>query len=212
VTAVRATGRVPPRPGQADMRDLAALPVPERLIKVSTRLFARHGYEATSVQQIVDAAGVTKGALYHHFASKDDLLYEVYHRVLGAQRARLDELAAGPGAADQRLRAVIADVIETSVANLDELIVFFRSQHLLTADQQKLVRAERRRYHDRVRTLVEEGQAAGVFSREVPADVAVQFCYGAINQIASWYHRDGVLSAAQIGAHFDRLVLSGLRP
>jgi AcrR family transcriptional regulator len=193
------------------MRDLAALPLPERLIKVSTRLFAQHGYEATSVQQIVDAAGVTKGALYHHFASKDDLLYEVYHRVLGAQRARLDELAGGPGPADERLRAVIADAIESSVANLDELIVFFRSQHLLPAAQQKSVRAERRRYHDRVRDLVEEGQAAGVFSRDVPADVVVQFCYGAINQIGSWYRHDGALSATELGAQFDRLVLSGLR-
>ena len=40
-----------------------ALPIPDKLMQVSVELFAEHGYAQTSVQQIVDAAGVTKGAL-----------------------------------------------------------------------------------------------------------------------------------------------------
>ncbi len=72
-------------------------PVKERLLNVATRLFARHGFEGTSVQDIVDAAGVTKGAMYHYYGSKDDLLYEVYHQVLTMQTSHLDEIAAGPG-------------------------------------------------------------------------------------------------------------------
>jgi AcrR family transcriptional regulator len=172
----------------------AALPLPQRLVTIATRLFAAHGYEATSVQQIVEAAGVTKGALYHHFTSKDDLLYEVYHRVLADQMRRLEEIANGPGDAAQRLTAVVADVIVTSIANLDELIVFFRSLHLLPAEQQKTVRSERRRYHQRVRRLVEEGQRSGVLTRE----------------IGTWYHLGGPLSAEDVASHFDRLMLSGL--
>ena len=58
--------------GRADGK--AARPaVKERLLNVATRLFARHGFESTSVQDIVDAAGVTKGAMYHYYGSKDDL-------------------------------------------------------------------------------------------------------------------------------------------
>lgn len=190
----------------------AALPLPQRLVTVAIRLFAAQGYEATSVQQIVEAAGVTKGALYHHFTSKDDLLYEIYHRVLGEQTRRLEEIANGPGDPAQRLAAVVADVIATSVANLDQLIVFFRSMHLLPDAQRRTVRAERRRYHLRVRRLVEEGQRAGVITRDVPADLAVHFVYGAINQIGTWYHAGGPMSADDVAAHFDRLVLSGLRP
>lgn len=196
----------------ATKRTEAALPLPQRLVTVATRLFAAQGYDATSVQEIVEAAGVTKGALYHHFTSKDDLLYEVYHRVLADQMRRLEEIAYGPGDAAQRLTAVVADVIATSIANLDELTVFFRSLHLLPEEQQRTVRAERRRYHQRVRRLVEEGQRSGVLTRDVPADLAVHFVYGAINQIGTWYHRGGPLSAEQIAGHFDRLVLSGLRP
>jgi len=45
-----------------------------RLLLVATQLFARHGYEAVGVQQLVEAAGVTKPTLYHYFGSKRGLL------------------------------------------------------------------------------------------------------------------------------------------
>ena len=48
--------------------------MPERLLRAATTLFAEHGFDGTSVQEIVEAAGVTKGAMYHYFASKEDLL------------------------------------------------------------------------------------------------------------------------------------------
>jgi AcrR family transcriptional regulator len=181
------------------------------LVAVATQLFAAQGYEATSVQQIVEAAGVTKGGFYHHFASKDELLYEVYHRVLAEQTRRLEALADGPGDPAERLGAVVADVIATSAANIDELTVYLRSAHALPKAQHDAVRAERRRYHQRVRRLVEEGQRCGTFTTDVPADVAVHFVYGAINQLVTWYRRDGALSAAELAAHFDRLLLTGLQ-
>jgi AcrR family transcriptional regulator len=187
------------------------VPLRGRLVTVATGLFAAQGYDATSVQQIVHAAGATKGGFYHHFASKDELLFEVYHRVLAEQTRRLEEIASGPGDPAQRLTAVVADVIATSVDNLDELTVYLRSAHALPEDQRAAMRAERRRYHLRVRRLIEEGQRSGAFTADVPADVAVHFVYGAINQLVTWYRRGGKLSPADLAAHFDRLILSGLR-
>ncbi len=68
--------------------------IPTKLRRVSVELFAEYGYAQTSVQQIVDAAGVTKGALYHYFKSKDDLLFDIYDRLLSLQREHLDEIVA----------------------------------------------------------------------------------------------------------------------
>jgi AcrR family transcriptional regulator len=109
-------------------------PVKERLLRVATRLFARHGFEGTSVQDIVDAAGVTKGAMYHYYDSKDDLLYEVYQKLLTMQTSQLEAIAAGPGTPEERLRGAAVDVVRTSLDNLDDMIVFFRSLHMLPAD------------------------------------------------------------------------------
>ena len=125
-------------------------PVPQRLLAVATRLFAEQGFEMTSVQQIVDAAGVTKGAMYHYFDSKDDLLYEIYARLLRVQTARMEVAADSDAPVAERLHAVAADVVATTAANLDDTVIFFRSMHLLHPDKQAEVRAQRRRYHERV--------------------------------------------------------------
>ncbi|HEY7484247.1 MAG TPA: TetR/AcrR family transcriptional regulator [Streptosporangiaceae bacterium] len=188
-----------------------APPLPERLLAVATRLFAEKGFEATSVQEIVESAGVTKGAMYHYFASKDDLLYEIYHRLLMMQTRRLEQFADGKGTAEERLRAAAVDVLDTSFLHLDDLTVFFRSMHLLPQEKRKTVRAERRRYHERFRALVEEGQAAGLFRRDVPADIVVQFFFGAVHQLSTWYHPSGQLAAHEVSEYYVGLLLDGLQ-
>jgi AcrR family transcriptional regulator len=192
-------------------RSAAGRPVKERLLSVATRLFARNGFEGTSVQDIVDAAGVTKGAMYHYYGSKDDLLFEVYHQLLTMQTTRLNEIAKGEGSAEDRLRAAAIDVVESSVENLDDMIVFFRSLHMLPEDRQTQIRAERRAYHDQFRSLVEEGMAAGTFRTDLPADIVVHFYLSTVNQLGSWYKPDGVLTAHEVGEQYTELLLAGLR-
>jgi AcrR family transcriptional regulator len=186
-------------------------PVKERLLHVATRLFARHGFESTSVQDIVDAAGVTKGAMYHYYGSKDDLLYEVYHQLLTMQMSRLTDIVKGTGSAEERLRAAAIDVVESSLANLDDMIVFFRSLHMLPDDRQTQVRAERRAYHDQFRGLVEEGMAAGTFRTEVSADIVVHYFLSTVNQLGSWFRPDGPLTPRMVGEEYSDLLLGGLR-
>lgn len=54
----------------------------KRILDVSTKLFFEKGYEQTSLQDIIDGlGGMTKGAIYHHFASKEDILIAVVNRM-----------------------------------------------------------------------------------------------------------------------------------
>ena len=185
-------------------------PVKERLLRVATRLFARHGFEGTSVQDIVDAAGVTKGAMYHYYGSKDDLLYEVYHQLLSMQTAHLDEIASGPGTAEDRLRAAAADVVITSLENLDDGIVFFRSLHMLPDDKQTQVRAERRLYHEKFKALVDEGIATGTFRSDIASDIVVHYYLSVVNQLGIWYKPEGSLSPTQVADIYTELLIGGL--
>jgi AcrR family transcriptional regulator len=185
-------------------------PVKERLLNVAIRLFARKGFEGTSVQDIVDAAGVTKGAMYHYYDSKDDLLYELYHQVLSIQLSHLEEIAAGHGTPEQRLRAAAADVVQTSLDNLDDMIVFFRSLHMLPDDKQAQVRAERRRYHNQFKALVDEGVAAGTFRADISSDIVVHYFLSVVNQLGSWYKPEGTLNPDQVADLFAELLIGGL--
>jgi AcrR family transcriptional regulator len=187
--------------------------VPERLLAEATRLFAERGYDRTSVQEIVEAAGVTKGALYHYFGSKDDLLHEIYGRVLRLQTERLDAIAARPTDVRERLADAAADVVVTSIQNLDDTKIFFRSMHQLSPEKQKAVRAERRRYHETFRSLIEEGQRDGHFRDGLRPDLVVDYFFGSVHHLGTWYHADGPLSAKQVATEFSDLLLhSVLRP
>lgn len=81
----------------------------ERLIATGRELFGEGGYEATSIEAILDRAGVARGALYHHFATKEALFDAVLDRLVadiadaGAGAARtaadpVESLRAGCGA------------------------------------------------------------------------------------------------------------------
>jgi AcrR family transcriptional regulator len=185
--------------------------VPQRLLAEATRLFAERGFDRTSVQEIVEAAGVTKGALYHYFGSKDDLLHEVYARVLRLQTERLDQIAAGDEPVATRVHKAAADVVVSSIQNLDDTKIFFRSIHQLSPEKQKAVRAERRRYHEKFRALLEEGRGEGVFRDEVIPDLVVDFFFGSVHHLGTWYRQDGPLSAEQVAAQFADLLLHSIR-
>ncbi|WP_245900852.1 TetR/AcrR family transcriptional regulator [Prauserella shujinwangii] len=186
--------------------------VPRRLLSVATRLFAEQGFDRTSVQEIVAAAGVTKGAMYHYFGSKDDLLYEVYARVLRDQTERLEKFAATAAPIRERLFSAASDVVVSSIASLDDTKIFLQSMHHLSPDMQRAVRAERREYHERFRGLIEEGQRAGEFRADKPAEVIVDFFFGAVHHLGFWYRHEGELSAKEVGDHFADLLLGALRP
>ena len=66
-----------------------------QLIEVATRLFAEHGYEGTSIEAVLSAAGVSRGALYHHFAGKEALFEAVVAAVSDQVTAELAATVAG---------------------------------------------------------------------------------------------------------------------
>lgn len=101
-----------------------------RLIEVALDQFARHGYEAVGVQQIVDAASVTKPTLYHHFGSKLGLLQTlVAERAVGLAAALEERAPYRRGDLDGTLRTVV-DVFAQYAASQPamyrlELALFF---------------------------------------------------------------------------------------
>jgi AcrR family transcriptional regulator len=62
------------------------------LIEVATRLFAEHGYEGTSIEAVLSAVGVSRGALYHHFAGKEALFEAVVSAVSAQVTVDLTEV------------------------------------------------------------------------------------------------------------------------
>jgi AcrR family transcriptional regulator len=67
----------------------------QHIIEVATSLFTKAGYEATSVEQVLQACGISKGALYHHFKGKTELFTAVLESVEQQVAARLTAASEG---------------------------------------------------------------------------------------------------------------------
>ena len=76
-----------------------------QLISIATRLFAERGYEDTSIEAVLREAGVSRGSLYHHFASKEALFEAVAEEVETDVGARTLAAAAGADGPVAALRA-----------------------------------------------------------------------------------------------------------
>ncbi|MEO8906783.1 MAG: TetR/AcrR family transcriptional regulator [Microbacteriaceae bacterium] len=201
---------VEPPAGGTAVTPAAAVPIREKVRRASVELFAGQGYAQTSVQQIVDAAGVTKGALYHYFKSKDDLLFDIYDRLLSLQHERLKEIVARGLAPEVTIRLICEDVIVTSIEGLREATVFFWSQHMLSPDRQGEVKSRRRMYNDAFEAVLEGGQTAGVFRSDIPRPVLIAHFFADVHYLAQWYSPAGALSKDQVARQLTELYLAGL--
>ena len=77
----------------------------EQLIGVARRLFATKGFSSTSIHEIVEQAGMTRGALYHHFSSKEELFEAVFQREQEALNTRVRTAAMRKKSAWAQLKA-----------------------------------------------------------------------------------------------------------
>jgi AcrR family transcriptional regulator len=192
------------------MPEAAVLPIQPRLLAVAAELFAEKGFDATSVQEVVERAQVTKGALYHYFDSKQDLLYEIYHSIISVQLSDLERILALREPAAQTLRAIIISLVETTAERADQALVFSREMHRLDRDKLDLVRADRRRYNDLVRDVVARAQTDGEFKTVADADTVALVVFGVVNQLPRWYNPRGPKTARQLGDEIADFVLAGL--
>ena len=94
-----------------------------RLLQAASEVFAKHGYDRASLDDVAAAAGLTKGAVYSSFASKDELFYAL-------MRERIDERLALVAAAVDR-QTTLEDSTRDAGAGLVELIFSQADWHLL---------------------------------------------------------------------------------
>jgi AcrR family transcriptional regulator len=89
------------------------------MLDAALRCFAELGYEATRIRHIAERAGVSEGALYRHYPSKEAVAHALFDEHMGAYAARLRSVADTDQTVEQRLRSVIRTSFESYRANPD---------------------------------------------------------------------------------------------
>ncbi|HZM78279.1 MAG TPA: TetR/AcrR family transcriptional regulator [Candidatus Limnocylindrales bacterium] len=184
----------------------------DKILEAALDLFAEKGYDATGVQEIVATAGVTKGALYHHFAAKEDILFEIYGSVFTRQLAELDAILELQKDPVWTLRAVIESIVVSTAASAKAAAVFSREVSRLDQVRYKELQSDWRRYQDSVRALIRSAQADGIFATAASPEIISWAIFGVTTSLHTWYRPDGPKSARDIAHELADLVLAGLSP
>jgi TetR/AcrR family acrAB operon transcriptional repressor len=154
--------------------------------------FARYGYQATSIDRIAKAAGLTKGAIYYHFRDKEDLLFAAVTNRVGQFERRVAtdlKLVADPPAA---LREVARVCLEHATkSNHRRMIVTLMVEAIDTNPRLEAeFSAMMQRFREFLKSIVQRGQKSGQFRRGVDTAIAAEVYAGAIMGAEIQYYQD----------------------
>lgn len=180
-----------------------------QILEVAVQVFIEHGYDATSVSSLAERLGLSKSALYHHYASKERLLELALDEAMGSLEAVLREPGATAGAAGDRLEHVLRGAVRVLVDKLAYVTLLLRVRG--NSDVERAALERRRAFDDEVTVLVRAAQAEGSVRSDIGASVATRLLFGMVNSIVEWYRPAGPEGAAELADDVLTVALDGLR-
>lgn len=184
--------------------------VEEAILRHATQLFAEKGFDATSVQDIVDAGSLTKGALYYYYESKEELLFKIHERFITYELRQAEDILARNLPPADALKELMIGLVESIALFQPEVTVFFREMHRLSPDKFLAIKAVRDRYHQFFQRVVSDGQTSGAFRTDVAGSLQTLAVFGLCNWVYTWYRHDGTLSPREVGSQMAALLLEGM--
>jgi AcrR family transcriptional regulator len=180
------------------------------LLSVARELFTDHGYAATSTTEIAERAGVTRGALYHHFAAKDDLFRAVFEQLETEIAEHVAREALTGADAFEQLRLGSRAFLDACLDPAVQRVVLLEGPGVLGWETWQEI--EERYGYGLVAAGVEAVIAAGLVEAQ-PVGPLAHVLFGALSQAGLMVARaeDPAAARADMEAAMDRL-LDGLQP
>ena len=179
----------------------------DEIVDIAARLFYERGYQSVSTRALAQAAGIQGGSLYHHFTSKEEILYRIVQYGSGEFFAGLlpilDEVDR-PYA--ERLAHFVRGYITDAQHRRYAIAVLFRDMAHLSPDHFNELQAVRRRFQQAVQRFLHAGVEAGEFA--VPdAKVAGIAVLDLLKGVDAWMREPGRLGRRQVADTYAVLIL-----
>jgi AcrR family transcriptional regulator len=191
----------------------------QEILRTAARLFQQRGYDATSMNDVAAALKLSKGGLYHHFQSKDEILFEIMNHAMEITQERVLAPVRSIADPEERLRALIRLHMEVVLSPRDrEITVMLHENHPLPPALRKRINQRKKEYVHFVESLISEFQknTQKDAQRTRPAKAAVSpraaafALLGMINWIYQWYKPEGELQANNLIPQFTELLFGGI--
>jgi AcrR family transcriptional regulator len=179
----------------------------DSLVEVAAQAFLQRGYDATSMEDLSRAAGITKSSFYHHVSGKEALLRGALDRALGGLFGVLAEPPATEGRPVDRLRHIVRRQVEVLATELPYVTLLLRLRGNTETERWALGR--RREFDQAIAALVREAADDGSVPADVDPVVAARLLSGTVNSLIEWY-RPGRVDVPALVDAVERQVFEGL--
>src|SRR5882672_4619364 len=131
----------------------------QEILRAAARLFQQQGYDATSMNDVAAAMKLSKGGLYHHFQSKDEILFNLMNHAMDITQERVIDGVKNIADPQERLRMLIRRHIEVVMSVRDrEITIMLHENHPLPPAMRRRINARKKDYVHFVESLISEVQ------------------------------------------------------
>jgi TetR/AcrR family transcriptional regulator, cholesterol catabolism regulator len=182
----------------------------QEILRTAVRLFHRRGYDATSMNDVAAALKFSKGGLYHHFQSKDEILFSLMEQAMEIAEERVMGPVRNIVDPDQRLRHLIRCHVEVVLSPYDrEISIMLHENHPLPPSLRRKINRRKKDYVHFVENVVADVQRGRHGANRVSARAATFALLGMINWLYQWYRPEGSLNAEQLAQQYTDLFFEG---
>lgn len=178
----------------------------QAILDSALALFETNGFHATSVHAVADAAGVTKGAFYHHFESKEELVHIIHDQLVDYQLREIDAIVANAGSPAEQLRELISMWVCTAVRFRSHVAIYQQERRYL----EEALGEDGDRITERTVQIVQAGIDDGSFRPNADAKIATLGVTGMTAWVYQWLGETGPLKPQQVADLLADMVLAGL--
>ena len=184
----------------------------ERLAEIyrtAAQIILRKGYDATSVNDIANALGMTKAGLYHYINGKKELLFDIMNFGLNELCAEVMKPAQTIADPSERLRFMLASHARLVTKGQGAVTILVDEMTALTPAQRRKITQRKRAYFDFVRDTLNQLKTEGRL-HDVDTTVAAFSLLGMVLWLSRWFRQDGALTAEQAAAAVVKIAFHGL--
>jgi AcrR family transcriptional regulator len=182
----------------------------DEIVSAAAKVFRTKGYHAATVRDIADEVGILKGSLYHHFESKEALLYLVVKEPIAQMYRTMGQIAEADGAATEKLRRAISAHLEAFDRHYPHLFVYLREREAVKRRFREKIGFSPKEYERYWQQILREGVKNGEFRPDLDIQVASYGILGMLNWLYKWYDPKGRLKVREVAEQFTALALAGL--
>ena len=188
----------------------AVLDSRQEILRTAARLFQQQGYDATSMNDVAAALKLSKGGLYHHFQSKDEILFEIMSHAMEITETRVIAPARRASDPEERLRTLIRLHIQVILSLRDrEITVMLHENHPLPPPLRKRINARKKDYIHFVENVIADVQRTRQTQGAVSPRAAAFALAGMINWIYQWYKPEGPLAGEDLIRQYTEIFFAG---